>query len=152
MKALLQRVRSAQVTVDGERIGVIGPGLVVFVGVEQGDDENDALTLADKTAQLRIFPDETGRFDRSIIDVGGAVLVISQFTLMADTRRGRRPSFTAAAPPTVSEPLVQRFAEAFQNAGLRVATGRFGAHMLVSLENDGPVTLLLESRRGETAP
>lgn len=151
MKALLQRVRSARVTVAGELIGAIGPGLVVFVGVEQGDDENDALTLADKTVQLRIFPDEIGRFDRSVVDAGGAVLVISQFTLMADTRRGRRPSFTAAAPPTAAEPLVRCFAEAIQKAGLHVATGRFGAHMLVSLENDGPVTLLLESKRRETA-
>ena len=127
-------------------MGAIGPGLLVFLGVEHGDTEEDALTLADKTAHLRIFSDEQGRFNLSALDVGGSVLVVSQFTLLADTRRGRRPSFTDAAPPELAEPLVSRFVAAVRDAGLQVATGRFGAHMIVHLDNDGPVTLMLESR------
>ena len=127
-------------------MGTIGPGLLVLLGVEHGDTEEDALPLADKTAHLRIFSDEQGRFNLSALDVGGAVLVVSQFTLLADTRHGRRPSFTDAAPPELAEPLVSRFAAAIRAAGLPVATGRFGAHMIVHLENDGPVTLMLESK------
>lgn len=146
MKALLQRVRQAQVKVEDEVVGAIGPGLLVLLGVEQGDTEADAFALADKTAHLRIFADEAGRFNRSALEVGGEVLVVSQFTLLADTRRGRRPSFTAAASPEQAAPLVDRFVAAVQATGLRTATGRFGAYMLVSLENDGPVTLLLQSR------
>ena len=146
MKALIQRVRQAHVTVAEETVGAIGPGLLVFLGVEHGDTEEDALTLADKTAHLRIFSDEQGRFNLSALDVGGSVLVVSQFTLLADTRRGRRPSFTDAAPPELAEPLVSRFVAAVRDAGLQVATGRFGAHMIVHLDNDGPVTLMLESR------
>ena len=146
MKALLQRVRRAQVTADEEVLGSIEMGLLVLLGVEQGDTEADALLLADKTARLRIFSDEAGRFNCSTLDVGGAMLVVSQFTLLADTRRGRRPSFSSAAPPDIAAPLVDRFAAALQTLGLEVATGRFGASMLVSLENDGPVTLMLESK------
>jgi len=127
-------------------VGAIGLGLLVLLGVGHGDTEEDALTLADKTAHLRIFSDEQGRFNLSALDVGGAVLVVSQFTLLADTRHGRRPSFTDAAPPELAEPLVSRFTTAIREAGLPVATGRFGAHMIVHLENDGPVTLMLESK------
>ncbi|MBI2887039.1 MAG: D-tyrosyl-tRNA(Tyr) deacylase [Chloroflexi bacterium] len=146
MKALLQRVQRAQVTVEGATVGAIGPGLLVLLGVAQGDTQADATVLAEKTAQLRIFPDGAGRFNRSVLDAGGAVLVVSQFTLLADTRRGRRPSFTGAAPPEAAQPLVEAFCAALRAAGLHVASGRFGAHMLVSLENDGPVTLMLESK------
>jgi len=127
-------------------VGAIGLGLLVLLGVGHGDTEEDALTLADKTAHLRIFSDEQGRFNLSALDVGGAVLVVSQFTLLADTRHGRRPSFTDAAPPELAEPLVSRFTAAIRESGLPVATGRFGAHMIVHLENDGPVTLMLESK------
>ena len=146
MKALLQRVHEARVTVDNEVIGEIGQGLLVLLGVEHSDTEADVLALADKCVRLRIFSDEHGKFNYSVLDLGLSVLVVSQFTLLADTRRGRRPSFTAAAPPEVAQPLVERFAAAVRDLGPRVATGRFGAHMVVSLENNGPVTLMLESR------
>lgn len=145
MKALIQRVRCASVTVDAEITGQIGAGLLVLLGVGHGDSAREARRLAQRTAQLRIFPDDSGRFDRSVQDSGGAVLVVSQFTLMADTKKGNRPSFVPAAPPEQAEPLVQSYVDALQASGLPVATGRFGAHMLVSLENDGPVTILLEA-------
>lgn len=145
MKALVQRVLQARVLVDAEVVGEIGPGLLVFLGVEHTDSAVDALYLANRTARLRIFADEAGRFNRSALDVQGAVLVVSQFTLMADTRHGHRPSFTEAAPPEVAAPLINRYADALREEGLQVAAGRFGAHMVVSLENDGPVTLMLES-------
>ena len=129
----------------GESVGAIGPGLLILLGVGHGDTERDAQRLAQKTAQLRIFPDDAGRFNRSSVDVQGSFLVVSQFTLMADTRKGNRPSFAPAAPPEVAEPLVESYADGLRTTGLPVATGRFGAHMMVDLENDGPVTILLEA-------
>jgi D-tyrosyl-tRNA(Tyr) deacylase len=146
MRAVLQRVTSASVAVDGETVGAIGPGLLVLLGVGQDDGEAEADLLARKTAELRIFSDAAGRFNLSLRDVGGAALVVSQFTLFADTRRGRRPSFTEAAPPEIAAPLVERFADALRGRGIDVATGRFGAHMHVSLVNDGPVTITLDTR------
>ncbi len=145
MKAVLQRVRSASVSVGDEVVGAIGHGLLVLLGVAADDTEAHADLLADKTARLRIFADATGKFNRSVIDAGGAVLVVSQFTLFADTRHGRRPGFTAAAPPALAVPLIDRYQAALRAAGLQVQSGRFGAHMLVSLENDGPVTINLDS-------
>jgi D-tyrosyl-tRNA(Tyr) deacylase len=141
----VQRVDRASVSVEGEVIGRIGLGLLVLLGVARGDGPADAERLAKKTAELRIFPDEQGRFNRSLLDCSGAALVVSQFTLLADTRRGRRPSFIDAAPPADAEPLVDRYIAALRGSGVVVQTGRFGAHMLVSLENNGPVTILLES-------
>ena len=130
---------------EGEVVGQSGRGLAILVGVGHGDDDRQALSLADKIANLRIFPDEAGRFNLSALDVSAETLVVSQFTLYADTRRGRRPSFTDAALPEIAEPLVARFAEFLGKKGLRVARGKFGAHMLVKIENDGPVTILLEA-------
>lgn len=144
MRVLLQRVRRGAVTVAGEEIAEIGRGVVLLVGVTHGDTPAEAEWLAKKVAELRIFENEAGRFDRSLLDVGGSTLVVSQFTLYADTRKGRRPSFTRAAPPEMAEPLVEHFARALAELGVPVQTGRFGAHMLVSIENDGPVTILLE--------
>lgn len=118
---------------------------MVLLGIARGDTAADAVRLAKKTAELRIFPDEDGRFNRSLLDCGGAVLVVSQFTLLADTRRGRRPSFMEAAPPEDAKPLVQHYEQELRSRGIEVQSGRFGAHMLVNLENDGPVTILLES-------
>ena len=146
MKALLQRVRHACVTVDGVTIGEIGEGLLVLLGVEHSDTAADARTLAEKCARLRIFSDEDDKFNLSALDLGHSVLVVSQFTLLADARRGRRPSFTDAAPPNVAAPLVEAFADELKGLGINVATGQFGAHMIVNLENDGPVTLMLESK------
>lgn len=145
MRAVLQRVDRASVSIDGERVGAIASGLLILLGVARGDDHADAEWLAKKTAELRIFPDEQGRFNRSLLDCSGAALVVSQFTLLADTRRGRRPSFVEAAAPQDAEPLVRLYAEALRAQGVEVQTGRFGAHMLVSLENNGPVTIILES-------
>ena len=132
-------------TVGEERVADIGRGLVVLLGVAAGDGPEDAARLARKTAELRIFADAAGRFDLSLLDVSGQALVVSQFTLLADTRKGRRPSFTQAAPPDEAEPLVDAFCVALREAGVEVQTGRFGAHMLVEIHNDGPVTVLLES-------
>lgn len=144
MRALVQRVTGARVRVDGDVVGEIGAGLCVLVGVTHDDDEADAARLASKVWQLRVFPDADGQMNLPVESVGGSVLVVSQFTLYGDTRRGRRPSWAAAAPPEVAEPLVTAFAEALRGLGATVATGRFGAHMAVELVNDGPVTLLLE--------
>ena len=130
---------------EGETVGAIGGGLVVLLGVARGDVADDAERLARKTAELRIFPDAVGRFDLSLLDVGGEALIVSQFTLMADTRRGRRPDFMSAAPPEEAEPLVERYAAALAQMGVPVASGRFGAHMLVEICNDGPVTILLDT-------
>ncbi len=130
---------------EGETVGAIGGGLVVLLGVARGDVADDAERLARKTAELRIFPDAAGRFDLSLLDVGGEALIVSQFTLLADTRRGRRPDFMSAAPPEEAEPLVERYAAALAQMGVRVASGRFGAHMLVEICNDGPVTILLDT-------
>ena len=145
MKALLQRVTQASVAVSGETIGSIGPGLVVLVGVAAGDTYQDAQFLAQKTAGLRIFADSEGKFNLSALDIKGEVLIISQFTLLADTRKGRRPSFTDAARPEQAEPLVEYFATRLHEEGLRVETGVFGAMMEVDLINDGPVTLWLDT-------
>lgn len=147
MKAVVQRVTHASVSVGGEVVGKIGRGLLVLLGVAQGDTEAEARLLAEKTAYLRIFSDEAGKFNLSALEVGGEVLVISQFTLLADTRKGRRPSFVEAAPPEVAEPLVARFTDHVRSFGLKVDTGRFGARMLVELANDGPVTIVLDSKR-----
>ena len=147
MRALLQRVIQASVTVDEQVVGQIGLGLLVLLGVGQNDGEVQAKTLADKIVHMRIFGDDEGKMNRSLLDIGGEVLVVSQFTLYADIRRGRRPSFTDAAPPSLAEPLVERFKEAITAYGLRVADGIFGAHMQVALLNDGPVTLWLDSEQ-----
>src|SRR6266487_446347 len=145
MRALLQRVSHASVTVDGKVVGQIGQGLLVLLGVGQGDSKVQVKTLADKIAYLRIFGDDEGKMNRSLLDIGGEVLVVSQFTLYADMRRGRRPSFTNAAPPEIAEPLVEQFKSAIAAYGLTVADGIFGAMIQVELCNDGPVTLWLHS-------
>ncbi len=146
MKALLQRVTAASVSVDGEVVGRIGRGLVVLVGVANGDTEEDVEYLSTKTVGLRIFADETGKFNLSVEDVAGELLVVSQFTLLASTRKGRRPGFTDAAPPEVAEPLFLRYVERLAFGGLGVATGRFQQYMQVEIHNDGPVTVMLDSR------
>ncbi len=147
MRAVLQRVSRAEVSVDGDRVTSIGRGYVVLLGVTHTDDETDARYIADKIASLRLFEDEDGKINLGITDIGGEVLVVSQFTLYADCRKGRRPSFTEAAPPEMAERLYQRVAEILREAALPVQTGVFGAHMQVSLVNDGPVTILLDSRK-----
>ena len=149
MRALIQRVSRASVTVDGERLAEIGQGLVVLLGVAAGDTAEDAHRLARKTAEMRIFSDAAGRFDLSLLDVGGEALVVSQFTLLADARKGRRPSFTRAAPPEEAEPLVEAFAAALRETGVEVRMGRFGARMLVDIHNEGPVTIFLDSEELE---
>jgi D-tyrosyl-tRNA(Tyr) deacylase len=143
MRAVCQRVSEARVRVDGVVMGEIGAGLCVLLGVARGDGEGDADRLAAKIARLRVFPDEEGRFDRSLLDVGGAALVVSQFTLLADTAKGNRPSFTDAAPPEEAEPLYERFCSELHLLGVPVESGVFGAAMQVELVNDGPVTILL---------
>ena len=145
MRALLQRTTGARVRVDGETVGEIGGGLVVLLGVGPTDDEATADALARRVTELRIFDDEAGRTNLSLIDVNGAVLVVSQFTLYADTRRGRRPGFTGAAAPELAERLYLRFAAALRGLGVVVATGRFGAVMAVELVNDGPFTIWLDT-------
>jgi len=147
MRALLQRVTHASVTIDEQVVGQIGTGLLVLLGVGQDDSEAQVKTLADKIVHMRIFGDDEGKMNRSLLDIGGELLVVSQFTLYADIRRGRRPSFTGAAPPSLAEPLVERFKEAVAAYGLRVADGIFGAHMQVELLNDGPVTIWLDSEQ-----
>jgi D-aminoacyl-tRNA deacylase len=144
MRALLQRVKAGKVSVDNRTIATIGPGLVILLGIGQGDSEAQAKFLADKIASLRIFEDEQGKFNLSILDKGDEVIVVSQFTLYADTSKGRRPSFTDAALPELAAPLVERFAELLRSQGIRTQTGIFGAHMLVEIENDGPVTIWME--------
>jgi D-aminoacyl-tRNA deacylase len=147
MKAVLQRVTRASVNVDGAPVGRIDAGLLVLLGVAKGDEERDALYLADKIVSLRIFSDEQGKMNRSIEDVKGAVLLVSQFTLLGETAKGRRPDFMEAAAPEHAKILYEKMAEAFRGKGLTVEMGRFGAYMKVELINDGPVTLLLDSRR-----
>jgi D-tyrosyl-tRNA(Tyr) deacylase len=146
MKAILQRVTKASVSVDGEVVGRIGRGLVILVGVANGDTEEDVRYLAQKARELRIFADEAGKFNLSAIDVKGELLVISQFTLLADTKKGRRPSFVDAAPPELAERLFDQFVATVRESGLKVETGRFQQHMLVEIYNDGPVTIVLDSR------
>ncbi len=145
MRALLQRVSHASVTVDGNVVGQIGQGLLVLLGVGQDDSEVQVKTLADKIVHLRIFGDDEGKMNRSLLDIGGQALVVSQFTLYADVRKGRRPSFTDAAPPSLAEPLVERFKDALATYGLKVEGGVFGAYMEVELINSGPVTIWMDS-------
>jgi D-tyrosyl-tRNA(Tyr) deacylase len=141
VKAVVQRVSRASSSPGG----AIGPGLCILLGVAEGDDEETADRLAQKIANLRVFENDEGKFDRSLLDVGGSALVVSQFTLLADVRKGNRPSFTAAARPEDAEPLVERFAAALGRCGVQVETGVFGARMLVELANDGPVTIVLDA-------
>ncbi len=145
MRVVLQRVSRAAVRVDGETVGEIGPGLLALVGVADGDDAATIDRVAAKVVGLRIFSDSEGRFNESVADVGGAVLVVSQFTLISDVRKGRRPSFTAAARPELAEPLVARFAQQLEQSGVPVAQGVFGAMMQVELVNDGPFTVVIDS-------
>ncbi len=147
MRAVIQRVRRGRVSVDGRAVAEIGPGAVILLGVGRGDTPQDAGWLAEKTAVLRIFEDDEGKMNRSLLEAGGEALVVSQFTLYADSRKGRRPSFLDAADPAEAEPLVRSFAESLHLAGVPVRLGEFGAHMLVEIENDGPVTILLERER-----
>ena len=144
MRAVVQRVASAQVSVAGEVRGEIGHGVCVLLGVARGDTASDAERLAGKVARLRIFENDEGRFDRSLLDTGGAALAVSQFTLIADTAKGNRPSFTEAAQPEEAEPLYEAFAAALRELGVAVQTGVFGARMAVELINDGPVTIVLD--------
>ncbi len=145
MRALIQRVSDARVAVDGEIVGEVGPGLMVLVCAMQGDGDANADALAGRVAKLRVFRDGAGRMNRALLDTGGAALVVSQFTLAADTARGNRPGFSAAAPPEEGERLYERFAEALRGLGIPVATGIFAADMAVTLTNDGPVTIWLEA-------
>ena len=145
MKALLQRVSHASVNINGEVVGKINRGLVVLIGASTGDSEQDARYLAAKTTNLRIFTDEQGKFNLSALDVNGELLLVSQFTLLADTRKGRRPSFVAAAPPDTAEKLIDIFITEARATGLKVETGRFQQHMMVEIHNNGPVTIILDS-------
>ena len=147
MRLVVQRVSRAGVVVEGERVSGIGVGYLALVGAEEGDTVADARCLADKLLGLRVFEDADGKMNRSIVDVGGGILLVSQFTLLGDARHGRRPSFSRAARPEVAEPLLESMREMLSARGLDVQTGRFGAHMEVELTNDGPVTILLDSRK-----
>lgn len=149
MKAVVQRVLRASVRIGIEIIGRIDSGLLVLLGVAKGDEDRDVQYMVDKLTGLRIFPDEEGKMNRSVIDIGGALLIVSQFTLLGDTTKGRRPGFDHAAPPEQAELLYERVVAACRDRGVVVETGRFAAHMVVSLENDGPVTFLLDSRPTE---
>lgn len=145
MRAVVQRVSAASVTVEGRKVGTIGPGLLVLLGVARGDTEKDGEYLAEKLAGLRIFEDEEEKMNRSVAQIGGNILLVSQFTLYGDVRHGRRPSFTQAAPPEEANRLYEDLAQKLRDKGLTVETGQFQAHMEVSLVNDGPVTILLDS-------
>jgi D-tyrosyl-tRNA(Tyr) deacylase len=144
MRSVVQRARHGRVSIDGRTIAEIGLGLVILVGIGPGDGEEQARYLAEKIANLRIFEDEDGKINRSVLEVGGEAIVVSQFTLYADIRKGRRPSFTDAALPEVASPLVERFAQLLREQGVPTQTGQFGAHMLVEIANDGPVTIWVE--------
>jgi D-tyrosyl-tRNA(Tyr) deacylase len=144
MRLLLQRVKSARVTVESRRVAEIGPGMVILLGIGPQDGEGQVQYLVEKIANLRIYEDELGKINRSILEEGGEAIVVSQFTLYADTRKGRRPSFTDAAPPEQAAPLVRRFADLLAEQGVPTQTGEFGAHMLVEIANDGPVTIWME--------
>ena len=145
MRAVIQRVSCASVTVEDQRVAEIGLGLLVLLGIGAGDDEEKARYLARKIALMRIFEDEAGKMNLGVMDVGGSVIVVSQFTLYADTRKGNRPAFIDAAPPEIASPLVDRFADLLREQGVPVQTGVFGAHMVVELVNDGPVTIVMET-------
>lgn len=145
VRAVVQRVCEASVTVDGDVVSASGAGVLVLLGIAKGDTAETARVLARKVAQLRVFENESGRFDRSLLDVGGEALVVSQFTLIADTKKGNRPSFTGAAAPEAAEPLYEAFCVALEHEGVRVARGVFGARMGVALVNDGPVTIVLDT-------
>lgn len=145
MRAVLQRVRHGRVTVDERTLADSGPGLVILLGVAPADTDEQARALVEKIVNLRIFEDAQGKMNLSLLDTGGQAIVVSQFTLYADTRRGRRPSFTDAALPETAAPLVERFVECMRQAGVPTQTGEFGAHMIVTIENDGPVTILLDT-------
>jgi len=145
MRVVLQRVSRAAVAVDRETVASIGRGLLVLVGVAPGDTQDEARRLARKCVEMRIFSDEAGRFNLSLLDIAGEALVVSQFTLLAQTRRGRRPNFSGAATPETAEPLVEAFTREMRDSGIQVQTGRFGAKMAVDLVNDGPVTIVLDS-------
>ena len=147
MRLVIQRVSEASVTVEGNVVGRCKAGFLVLVGVEAGDTESDARYCADKTAGLRVFEDDAGKMNRSLSDIGGSVLAISQFTLLGDARHGRRPSFSDAARPELSIPLYDLFCDSLRKAGIATETGVFGADMRVSLVNEGPVTILIDSRR-----
>ncbi len=147
MRAVVQRVSRAQVTVEGEVIGKIGTGMLVLLGVSEDDTHDDACYLADKLVSLRIFPDDEGKMNRSLADAGGEMLVVSQFTLLGDCRKGRRPSFIKAARPEIADALYRTFVVEVKGRGIQTATGRFQTHMDVELVNDGPVTLLVDSRK-----
>lgn len=145
MRAVIQRVNYGRVTIDGRVNADIGRGLVILLGIGPGDDESKSTALAKKISQLRIMEDLQGKMNLSLLDTGGAAIVVSQFTLFADTRKGNRPSFVNAAPPKIASPLVDHFVEQLRAQGIPTQTGEFGAHMLVSLENDGPVTIWIEN-------
>jgi D-aminoacyl-tRNA deacylase len=145
MRALVQRVSQASVSVDAARVAEIGKGMLILLGVGHEDGPEDLRFVSEKCANLRIFEDDDGKMNRSLLDVGGQALVVSQFTLYGDTRKGRRPGFTRAAPPEIAEPAYERFAQSLRDLGIQVATGMFGTHMSVEIHNDGPVTLLVES-------
>ena len=147
MRAVIQRVERASVSVEGEIRGQIGAGFLVLIGVEEGDGDADFKYIADKVPNLRVFEDEQGKMNRSLLDVGGELLAVSQFTLLGDARGGRRPSFITAARPETADPMYERLVADWRVRGIRVETGVFGAHMKVALVNDGPVTILLDSRR-----
>lgn len=147
MRAVVQRVKESSVAIEGQVVGRSAQGLMVLIGVEVGDTDKDLSYIADKVPNLRIFEDEAGKMNRSLLDIGGQILAISQFTLLGDARGGRRPSFTAAARPDTAVPLYEALVEKWRSLGIHVETGEFGADMQVSLINDGPVTILLDSRR-----
>lgn len=146
MKVLVQRVASASVTTNNRVVGKIGPGLVVFLGIAKCDSEEDACYLADKIVNLRIFTNDAGKFALSALETGSEILIVSQFTLLADSRKGRRPSFTRAAPPDTAKKIYDFFVNQVRSSGLKTETGAFQEHMLVEIKNDGPVTLMLESK------
>ncbi len=145
MRAVIQRVNFGRVTINGRENASIGKGLVILLGVGPEDDESKSAALARKIAQLRIMEDDQGKMNLSLLDTGGEAIVVSQFTLFADTRKGNRPSFVGAAPPDIASPLVDHFVEQLRGLGIPTQTGEFGAHMLVALENDGPVTIWIEN-------
>jgi len=147
VRVVIQRVSEASVTVDRQTVGAIGQGLMVLLGVAQGDTSQEAKALAEKTAGLRIFEDDAGKMNRSVEEIGGSLLVVSQFTLLGDCRKGRRPGFTDAAPPELADQLYEEYVAALRSRGVNVATGVFRADMQVALVNDGPVTMLLDSRK-----